>query len=193
VVEDSLFCDSACMLSLPVASDLVPLLMAALPGSVRYFHPEAAVAAKNPRVDQNLVHPQLGSGFQDQGSLNPPELAAAGLHWFAAVKILTAELKYPLRNAGPVEYGGNLLDRCDLLVGIPADVALVRHVHQIGRGGIVGLDRIHHEVLVRVAPGTPKALVGRLVGFVRDSGRWLGRHGCLPRHQKMRVARLHEL
>ncbi|GAT88366.1 hypothetical protein CVCC1112_3025 [Paenarthrobacter nicotinovorans] len=28
-VEDSLFCDSACMLSLPVASELVLLLMAA--------------------------------------------------------------------------------------------------------------------------------------------------------------------
>jgi hypothetical protein len=184
LLDDSLLCDSACMLSLSVAPELLLLSMAAPLRSVGNFHPEAAMASKDSRVDEDLVHPQLAPGLQHQRGLYPPKFTTAGLHGFAAVKILTAELKYALGDAGPVEYCSYPLDRGNLLVGVPAGVTLICHVHHVGRRWIVGLDRIHQKMLVSIAPGAPKGLVRRLVGFVRNSGRWLGRHGSVPRHQK---------
>lgn len=108
--------------------------------SVRDFHAEAAVAPEDACIDKYLVHPQLRSRSQHQGCLDPAKLAAFGFHGFTAVEVLAAELQNPLGDAGAVQDRGHASHGGDMLVGVPADMALVRHFHHVGRGRIVRLN-----------------------------------------------------
>ena len=151
------------------------------------------MAPEDACVDKYLVHPQLRSGSQHQRGLDSAKLATFGFHRFTAVEVLAAELQNALGDTGAVQDRGHASYGGDMFIGVPANMALVRHLHHVGRGRIVRLNGIHQEVLVGIAARAPKRFIWRLMCFVRDSGRWLGRHGSVPLHQKMRGARLHEL
>lgn len=148
---------------------------------------------ENARVDEYLIHPLLRARRQDQGRLDPSQLATLCLHRFPAVQVLTAELQDALRGTRTVQDCCNAPNGSNVLIRVPTNMALIRNVHHVGCRRIVGLDGVHQKMLICIAARAPEGFIGWRMCFVRDSGRWLSRHGFVPLHQKVRDARLHEL